>query len=423
LKEHIFTDCLRHQQESNGKPFWNELLEKYRNDGFTNAEQLRSQFRKEKKRRGMVDNNMSQDNYRETIEVKSDGSISSDKLIMICEEDLKIPFRLLELHNFDPEAWELTYAKNNMWHMQQKGGTRLLCYQSKITAKPRRIPELSKETIDKIFENLDGREFAPVGLMQVSNSGKSLIVAMSDFHLGLFATDKTTGNDYNIEIAEQMYLSALNQIKDRVSNSSFEEVVFLVGNDWMNSDNLNNTTTAGTPQDSSDFWFELIDKSIELIAIGVNTLLEIAPVKVYNIVSNHDEHSMYSIMKTIEVMYKNNENVVVDTSPLSRKYYRFGKNLIGFSHDLNKNRALEIMSMETKQYWAECEHFYYFLAHLHTAMTYEKKGVLEIYRTPTISGFSRWSSKKGFVQSERKMQCFVLDKEDGITDVMNILVK
>jgi hypothetical protein len=56
-------------------------------------------------------------------------------------------------------------------------------------------------------------------------------------------------------------------------------------------------------------------------------------------------------------------------------------------------------------------------------MTYEKKGVLEIYRTPTISGFSRWSSKKGFVQSERKMQCFVLDKEDGITDVMNILVK
>ena len=58
-------------------------------------------------------------------------------------------------------------------------------------------------------------------------------------------------------------------------------------------------------------------------------------------------------------------------------------------------------------------HFYFLLAHLHTAMIYEPKGKLEIYRSPTISGYSRWSNGKGFVSNERRTLAFILDKENA----------
>ena len=56
-------------------------------------------------------------------------------------------------------------------------------------------------------------------------------------------------------------------------------------------------------------------------------------------------------------------------------------------------------------------------------MIYEAQGLVEMYRVPTFSGFSRWSNEKGFVQTDKKTQCFVLDEEDGVIDIYNIVVK
>jgi hypothetical protein len=55
-------------------------------------------------------------------------------------------------------------------------------------------------------------------------------------------------------------------------------------------------------------------------------------------------------------------------------------------------------------------------------MIYEKQGFVEIYRLPTISGWSRWSTESGYVQTEKKTQCFIVDKENGIENILNIVV-
>ena len=67
-------------------------------------------------------------------------------------------------------------------------------------------------------------------------------------------------------------------------------------------------------------------------------------------------------------------------------------------------------------------HIICLLAHLHSSMVYEKQGYLEIMRLPTISSWSRWSNDKGYIQSERKNQSFIINDDLGITDILNTVL-
>ena len=131
---------------------------------------------------------------------------------------------------------------------------------------------------------------------------------------------------------------------------------------------------------------------------------------------------MYGVMKAIQYYFKDNKDVTVDISQLPRKYYRFDKVLLGFSHDIVIKNALSLMTTESKENWSFCNKYYWFLAHLHRAMQYDNQGSLEIIRWPTISGFSRWSASKGYVQNDHRTQVFIIDGELGILDALNIFV-
>ena len=61
----------------------------------------------------------------------------SDRLIELCEEDAKSPRRILTAHGLDPDKWDVVTCRNNLWHSQTKAGTRLVMYQSRLTARPK----------------------------------------------------------------------------------------------------------------------------------------------------------------------------------------------------------------------------------------------------------------------------------------------
>jgi hypothetical protein len=432
LDSKIFDRCLKKYEKINSES-WEDIAKEYPNL-FKSGEHLRMCFRNEYRKKGYVvghpKSQISADgeeilNYKESTEIHGNGNITSDKLIRICEEDSKNPVKVMQMHGFDPNQWNLISCRNNMWHMQKKGGDRLLCYQSKITVAPKKSGEWSTKLVDEIFDKLDkkGHIFNnSIKPRNITKNGKILLLGISDLHLGLLSTNHSTGNEYNAQIAEEVFLETISKIKQEVQGKIFEKIIFLVGNDFLNMDNTRGETNNGTPQENDSIWFDLIDKAIELVIRGINEFLPIAPVDVVYVKSNHDLESFYGIMRVVDVYYRNNSNVNVDYSPLPRKYYQYGKNLFGFSHDIEMKRALDIFTVEAKDQWSSSEHMYWMLAHLHTGMIYEKRGYLEIYRLPTLSGWSRWANNKGYVQTERKTQCFIVDEDKGITNTINIVI-
>lgn len=363
--------------------------------------------------------------YKQVLEINKDGSYSSDRLIGIeNENDLKDENFLLKVHNYDPKIWEIVSARNSIWNTQLKGGKVTKLYASKINAKLRNQYKWNEEDINKIFEGLRhiSNNTKYIKPKQYEKNGKILIVPIADFHFGLLSDMYSNNNDYNMEIAEELFLTVINEVIENNRGKNFEKVLFVIGNDTTNSDNLNSTTAKGTPQNDCALWFTIVDRITKLLVKGINILREIAPIDIIYVPSNHDLHTMYGVTKTIDAWFKDDENITVDTSPLPRKYYQYGKNILAFSHDVKIKEALKIVSTEASEMWSNSNRAIFMLAHLHQAMEYEKQGKLEILRLPTISGFSRWTNTMGYVQNERKNQTFVLDYNKGIIEIQNTIL-
>jgi hypothetical protein len=321
-------------------------------------------------------------------------------------------------------SWHVTDGEVTSGHVEDTGKMLIVpMYHVSLELIKRR--ELTQKVVDDIFENLKNKNLSPIKVTssQSDKNGVYVIVPVADLHLGLSTTKNVEGNDYNMELAEQYFYDVISQAKSRLKGKKVKEIIFLVGNDFLNSDNLQNTTEHGTPQDTNTSWFYLIDKAVELIIKGTNSLLEISNVKIINVPSNHDRHSMYGVMKAVEQYFKDSKNVVIDNRPIYTKYTMVGKLLLALTHDIDVKRALDVVTTDAKELWSSSTHVIWLLGHLHKAMQYEQRGVMEIYRLPTVSGNSRWSAEKHYVQSEKRTQLFVVDENDGVLDIMNIVVK
>ena len=408
--------------------------------GYQSGESLRWAFKSARKRQGIPAKNEQENFETGSSYEEGDGFINvvCASKRMLTQEDI------IKQFNIDTEKWEVErfkvktsegYRKDRKVQWQVENG-KVMKGDVDDTGKMLIVPlyhievrlvkrknEWTEKNVDQLFDNLASKNFNKLKYKAdyVSN-GKMLFVPFADLHYGMMATQKSTGNEYNMTIAEDLVQKAISQILQRVKGQKFEKVVLLLGNDFLNCDNIFGTTTAGTPQDNDTSWFDMVDSATELVIKMIESFLPIAPVEVYSVNSNHDTHSYYGISKAVEFYFRGDRNVNFENSPIPRKYYKFGKNLIAMSHDIPIKRALEIITTEAKDEWSDSLHMYWILAHLHTAMAYEKQGFLEIYRLPTISGWSRWTNEKGFQQSEKKTQCFIFDEEFGIVDVMNVVV-
>ena len=365
-----------------------------------------------------------QKNSKNEIGINKDGSYSSSKLIIMSEEEAKDKNFLLKSHGYSMKYWEIVSAKSSIWNANSKQDGIQTLYSSKITVKPVKSYVWNEDDIKMIFENLKCDYENKVQVYPQYDGGDDiLVVPIADLHYNLLSEEYVTGNNYNLEIAEETYYYALNDIISRVKGKKFEKVVFIVGNDFINADNLDGTTTKGTPQDNHSSWFTIIDKATQLVINGIDMLTNIAPVEVKYVPSNHDLHTMFGIMQTVLAWYKNDEFVSVECSPMPRKYFKYGNVLLGLSHDIKIKNALTLMTSEAKSEWGECKNMIWMLGHLHKAMAYDKEGYMEILRLPTISGYSRWTTNSGYVQTEKKNQAFIINKNLGITDIINTIIK
>jgi len=128
----------------------------------------------------------------------------------------------------------------------------------RLAVKPKVAYSWNEEDAKKVFASLktDTENKVDIKPLQYKQNGKLLALPIADFHLNLLSDKLSTGNDYNMEIAEELFFHVINDVIDRVGNKSYEKVLFVVGNDFVNADNLSGTTTHGTPQDNSGSWFK-----------------------------------------------------------------------------------------------------------------------------------------------------------------------
>lgn len=332
---------------------------------------------------------------------------------------LKTLDELLDRCGIDRNEWEVKSFKPNSWPTNTKDGVVIL---SQVKAYlERKISRKSKSAMGDLKEDL--KKLSPISKFAFDHAffsnGRLLEVCAPDLHLGKYGVKDEVGNDYNINIAKKIFLSAIGDIAKRATlQGEISRIVFPIGNDFLNIDTPARTTTAGTPQDCDVSFSSIFRNGRTLLVEAINFLKQIAPVDVVVCRGNHDSAAMFHLGDALECWFHNDENVTIDNIPKSRKYYTYGENLILYTHgDKEKQDKLPLLAAtEEPILWATCKYREIRVGHLHHEIVKEHNGV-KIRVVPSLSGNDVYHYDRGYTGNIRVAQGFLFDKNTGLEGI------
>lgn len=236
----------------------------------------------------------------------------------------------------------------------------------------------------------------------------------ADLHINKLASSYEVGEDYNSQIAVQRCREGLTGLLNKSFGYSFDEILFVLGNDMLNADGPQNSTTKGTRQETHILWTEAFLMGYQIFVEQIETCAKIAPVRVKFNPSNHDVMAGWYLAQMLMIHFRLHPNVTFDCSTMHRKYHRYHNNLIGTTHgDGAKFQDLPmLMAYEAKQDWGECKHYYVYTHHIHHKYAKDFGPVcVESLRSP--SGPDGWHHRNGFVGAPKAIEGFIHHPKHG----------
>lgn len=278
----------------------------------------------------------------------------------------------------------------------------------------------AKDAVETLIE--DAKKFSPkypkINYKKFDD-GCLYEIAMPDIHFGRLAWGEETGDDFDINIAQNAVNSVIEQLLSFTAKYNISKILLPLGNDFYNSDNNADTTTRGTPQQEDTRWQKTFRRGRELAQQMIDSCAAIAPVDILIIPGNHDQQRSFYLGEVLEAWYANNENVEIDNRAASRKYYQYGKSLIGFAHGYSeKVQSLPlIMALEAPDMWAQSKY-----REWHTGDKHHKKDM--VFRADEENGVlvrilrslapdDAWTFGKGF-KSLKAAEAFLWHQEQGL---------
>lgn len=247
-----------------------------------------------------------------------------------------------------------------------------------------------------------------------------LVIDPADIHIGKLAVLEESNDTYNSQIAVKRVLDGVGGLIDKASGFEIEKVLLVVGNDVLNTDNRNGSTTSGTPQDVDGAFWTAYKLAQDMYIKVIEMLLQVADVHVIHNPGNHDRVSGSILSDSLAVWFRNNKQVSFDVDMTARKYYQYGENMIVTSHGdgLKMQQLPTLVASERSQMWGKTRFRYVYLHHVH----HKKKinwisgqdyhGVTVQYlRSP--SGTDFWHNNKGYTAQPKAVEAFIHHKEKG----------
>lgn len=287
------------------------------------------------------------------------------------------------------------------------------------------VPRAMIEARKRLCEALPVQSLLSLPPRMPKGNGRAVMCALDlyDCHFGKLCWDKECGTDYDLKIAQSVFRHAVEDLLDYVLDFNIEEFLVPIGNDFLHIDNLINQTTGGTVVDT-DGRFPKIYTAAKLAVIEmVEYLICFAPVRLVRVPGNHDRLSSWFLCDALSERFRTTDMVTVDTSPASRKYHKYGCNLIGLIHgDKVPGDGIKvlptIMASEKRDVWGEITNPEWHLGHKHTQRKFSTRDMdtmngVVVRWLASLSATDAWHFDNLYVGNKRAAELFIYDKERG----------
>ena len=338
----------------------------------------------------------------------SDGTQTSERMLALSESDMKNPISLMLAHGYNPDLFELLSATNNFWGNQQ--------YQSKIKVKPKTsFSELSREDIVCLVKDIKPIEYE-FKLKPLFDEGEELALEInfSDLHIGMLSWGKEVGEDYDYKIAFDNIRRVLEKIERKIYNLPVTKVYLCFLGDFLHIDTEEGTTTKGTKVDTDSRPKLMIIRGNEIV-MEIIERLAIVDTEVKWVEGNHSRNIEFAVFNSQPFIFKNYKHIKFDVTPIERKFFVFGENLIGLEHgEINKQNEFNWLQIEARTEWGLTSYAEQHSGHIHHESVKTKGGIVK-RSNPAFTGVSKYEFHEGY-HSFSRVVGYLWHKEDNLLE-------
>jgi hypothetical protein len=343
-------------------------------------------------------------NYTEERKVNVErGTIEST---IVSDFDPKDDLELAKLHKINLDKYVIT----NYWSKMLPSGK----FTSSIFSKKKEAKDYSPEDFAKFLENYKPNN-VQVSKLKNDNSKDHVDVeiSLSDYHLAKRIVD---GDNSPEERALRFFNVAQSLICKVRANYNINTAVLPISNDFFHTDNYQNQTTQGTPQDTIMDYSSEYELGFAILVDTINMLRQNASdVKVVLVQGNHDKTKSFYLAHALDIFFKDDFDVEFIREHSVVKGLTLGNTFIGWHHGNCKIEDLPLLFATHPKYSHQFGDAVYREVHTgdkHHYMAKEVKGV-RIQQMPSLSGTDRWHLDNNFVHSVRAALALVYDRNLG----------
>lgn len=243
-----------------------------------------------------------------------------------------------------------------------------------------------------------------------------------ELHLGKLAFDSVSGQNYNSDIAQERFYRILSEVMEQQEIEKCDTCLLCIGNDFFNSDTVNNTTTKGTQQFNDANWKVMFSLGLEMYTRFILTLRDkFNHVEVRLQQGNHDYMSSFYLYTALQCYFRNDDVIKFSDDIKDVQVFEWGRCAIFFTHgDTNLKRLIQSIPAEFYETWGRTLYRELHLGHLHCEQVVDDKSGMVTRRVGSPTGTDSWHYQERFVGATQKYQTFVWDKNKGLSNVKYI---
>ena len=309
---------------------------------------------------------------------------------------------LAKLHKINLDKYKIS----NYWTKQKSNGK----FTSSVFATLKQPKDYSAEDFAKFLENYVPNKVTINHKIDADDLEKDMVdveISIADFHLA-----KKTLEGETIETKKEQYMAVLSDLVGKIMrNFQVNKIVFPISNDFFHTDNYQNQTTNGTPQDvlvgydhEYEEGFDLLVEAISYLASVCNNL------EIILVQGNHDRTKSFYLAHALEVFFKSNIRVSFQREHSTTKSVLLGDTFIGYHHGNCKIDELPLLFATGKDAskFGNAKFREIHTGDKHHYMAKEIKGV-RIQQMPSLSGTDRWHADNNYVNNIRAGIALIYD--------------
>ena len=273
--------------------------------------------------------------------------------------------------------------------------------------------EILIERMESAVENLP--KFKPTAAPKTYDDNLLSLLTITDFHLGMYAYEAETGDDWNVSVARDVFL---NSISDMISTAPKAGTGFLCQlGDFLHWDGiLSVTPQSGHILDADTRYGKLVELSMSVMAEAVKMMLnKFNKVVVVSAEGNHDISGSIWLRKHIKQLFANEKRLTVIDNEFPYYAYLHGETMLAFHHGhkvkLAQLHKLFASEPRFREMWGKASYTYIHTGHYHHERLIEDGGAIAEMH-PTLSGRDAYAARGGWV-SRRGAKVITYDKTDG----------